>query len=223
MISEENQTIAIGPSLDYKKIVNKVIEFLDAKVDYFPAYLKNSIEIRSNEKAINGCLATYLNGCSFNSAAIETFRFYFEKDTQVEKSNYEPDFGVMFANQTNRGKVFFHIECKRLPARDRKHEQEYVHGKLGGIQRFKDGNHGSNFLYSAMIGYVEEGSFQSWYNNINSWIDELIEQDPSFWNVSDKLIPRFKMDFRRFVSSHKRRNREDFIQLYHFWITIPKH
>lgn len=220
MISEENRTIAFGSGLDYKKIIDKVIDFLDEKIDDFPAYIKNSEEIRINEKAINSCLATYLNQIAVDSVTIESFRFYFDKDTQIEETNYEPDLGVMLANQTRREKVFFHIECKRLPARDKQHEQEYVHGKLGGIQRFKNGNHGSDFLSSAMIGYVQEGTFEFWFTVINSWIDSLGEQDSSFWSTSDKLVPRFKMDFRRCISNHLRRNRTECIQLYHYWIII---
>ena len=222
MISKENRAIAVGTfRLDYKKILNKVVYFLDQKIDGFPQYLKNSEYVSTNEKALNSCLTTYLNFMSGSYDSIETFRFYFDKDTQVEGSNHEPDLGVMLANQKGRGKAFFHIECKRLPDRDKQHEQEYVHGKLGGIQRFKEGKHGSDFSHSAMVGYIEKETCDHWFSQINSWISTLINQDSTFWNKSDYLSPRVIGNNEKHISNHIRRNSTSSIQLYHYWVLIP--
>jgi hypothetical protein len=219
MISKQNRTIALGERrLDYKQIILKVINFLDVNIYNFPEYYKHSFKVRENEKAINSCLGTFLNNIHQND--IETFRFYFDKDTQVEDSNHEPDFGVMLAGEKGRSKAFFHIECKRLPARDKQNEKEYVEGELGGIQRFKKGNHGSDFEYSAIVGYIEKESNQYWFSLINSWIKALIFGQPNFWKECDILIPVNEDKFDRYISNNFRYNKQNNIQLHHYWISI---
>lgn len=221
MISKVNRTIAFGSSrLDYHKIVVNVVNFLDGNIVNFPQYLTNSDSIKGNEKGINSCLVTYLNILPQNHDLIDLFRFYFDKDTQVEGSNHEPDLGVMLANQIGRGKAFFHIECKRLPSRDKKHEQEYVHGALGGIQRFKEGYHGSTFSDSAMVGYVEKETKDYWFTKINQWIDEQSINNPNFWHCSEKLNFRFSESYDKLISTHKRKNLKENINLFHYLVLI---
>jgi len=218
-----DRTIALGDKrLDYKIIVGKVIDFLDHTVDGFPQFLSNSKFDEENEKRINEMLATYLNNCTTDFFYIDTFRFSFIKDTSIESSNYNPDIGVMLGNKmASTTNSFFHIECKRLPARKKTVEREYVQGKLGGIQRFKEGNHGKGLKYSAMIGYVQSNSFEYWYLNINSWIEELIPSENTLnWSASDKLTPNIEGSFHRLSSLHQRINNPDPIKLLHYWISV---
>lgn len=218
-----DRTIAIGDKrLDYKIIVYKVIDFLDHNIDGFPQFLSNSGFDEENEKRINEMLATYLNNCTTDFFYIDIFRFSFNKDTTIKSSNYNPDIGVMLGNKiVSSTNSFFHIECKRLPARDEKAEREYVQGKLGGIQRFKEGNHGGALKYSAMIGYVQSNTLEHWYLNINSWIDELITSENILnWNANDKLSPNIEGSFLRFSSLHQRINDPEPIKLFHYWISV---
>jgi len=218
-----DRTIAIGDKrLDYKIIVGKVIDFLDHTVDGFPQFLSNSKFDEENEKRINEMLATYLNNCTTDFFYIDIFRFSFIKDTSIESSNYNPDIGVMLGNKmASTTSSFFHIECKRLPARDKMAEREYVQGKLGGIQRFKEENHGEGLKYSAMVGYVQSNSFEYWYLNINTWIEELIPSENVLnWSTSDKLIPNIEGNFHRFYSFHKRIHDPYPIKLLHYWISV---
>jgi len=217
-----DRTIAVGDKrLDYKIIVYKVIDFLDQTVDSFPQYLINSNFSGKNEKDINQMLATYLNNCTADFFCIDTFRFSFIKDTSIESSNYNPDIGVMLGTKmSSTTNSFFHIECKRLPARTG-HEREYVQGKLGGIQRFKEGNHGKGLNYSAMVGYIQSGTIEEWHEKVNSWIDELIQTDKKLnWINEDKIIPRLFGDFQKYTSLHTRLNHFDQIKLYHYWVDI---
>jgi hypothetical protein len=226
MISKNiDRTIAVGGKrLDYKAIVYKVVDFLDQTIDCFPQYLINSNFSGKNEKDYNQMLATYFNNCAVDFLGVDTFRFSFIKDTSIESSNYNPDIGVMLGNKmSSTTNSFFHIECKRLPARDKKAEREYVQGKLGGIQRFKEGNHGKGLDYSAMIGYVQSEPIEVWYERVNSWIDELIAfPNNLLWTIGDKLS--FKQfvgaGCQKFESSHQRQNHNVPIILYHYWISI---
>lgn len=221
MISKEVRTIALGEKrLDYKQIILKVISFLDVNIYNFPEYYKNSYNVRENEKGINSCLGTFLNNIPQQENEIETFRFYFDKDTQSEESNHEPDFGVMLAGEKGRSKAFFHIECKRLPARDKQHEKEYVEGELGGIQRFKKGHHGTNLKYSAIIGYIEKESPEYWLALVNGWIKYLISIQPDLWKECDLLIPMHEPKLSKYISTNFRSTNPQKIQLYHYWISI---
>lgn len=220
-----DRIIAVGEKrLDYKPIVYKVVDFLDQTIDSFPQYLINSNFSGKNEKDINQMLATYLNNCSVDFFNIDTFRFSFIKDASLESSNYNPDIGVMLGNKlSSTTNSFFHIECKRLPARDKNAEREYVQGKLGGIQRFKEGNHGKGLDYSAMIGYVQSESIEVWYERVNSWINELIAlPNDLLWTIEDKLsIKQFVgAGCQKLESSHQRQNHSVPIILYHYWISI---
>ncbi|MBN2747738.1 MAG: hypothetical protein JXR34_13510 [Bacteroidales bacterium] len=216
-----DRTIAIGDKrLDYKTIVYKVVDFLDHTIDGFPQYLSDSGFNEEIEKRINEMLATYLNNCTTDFFDIDTFRFSFIKDTSIESSNYNPDIGVMLGNKmASTTNSFFHIECKRLPARSG-HEREYVQGKQGGIQRFKEGNHGKGLNYSAMVGYVQSGSVNEWLEKINSWVDELnrIIRDLS-WVNEDKLKLRSRSNQHFFISTHSRKKSKPIV-LYHYWVEI---
>jgi hypothetical protein len=216
------RTIAIGDKrLDYKKIIFKVIEFLDEHIEGYPKYLSNSNADDGNEKLLNQILVAYLNMVSSSCFAIETFKFYFDKDTSLEGSAYNPDIGVMLSNRFGMSKYsFFHIECKRLPARAG-HEREYVQGKLGGIQRFKEGYHGKGLDYSAMVGYVQTGTFETWYKDINSWVNELIQSENKIhWQNEDKIIPRSIESYQKYTSSHTRLQHVKPIELYHYWVRV---
>jgi hypothetical protein len=220
MISKKVRTIAIGTSrLDYKKIVFKVLDFLDRHIDNFQTYSQDSKYVNNNEKSINSKLVIYFNNIAIDDEAIDVFRFHFDKDTPLKESNHTPDIGVLLANKNSSSDAFFHIECKRLPAR-KQHDQEYVHGKLGGIQRFKEGKHGSDFNYSAMVGFIEKENFEYWFFKINVWIDELIKNKICFWHEADKLAPVPFKNYRRHISNHSRGNKSNCIQLYHYWIYL---
>lgn len=217
-----DRTIAVGSArLDSEKIILKVLDFLDKNINGFPQFLLNSCFDEENEKAINQMLTTYLNNITVDYFVVDTFRFCFIKDTSIKKSQFNPDIGVMLGNKIEATtSAFFHIECKRLPAR-KGFEREYVQGNLGGIQRFKEGNHGGGLKYSAMIGYVQSNTLEHWYLNVNSWIYELITSDNLLnWNIDDKLSPDIEGNFQRFSSLHKRKNDPEPIKLFHYWISI---
>jgi len=126
--------------------------------------------------------------------------------------------------------LLFPIECKRLPMpspNDKKRdEREYVinaYGSTGGIQRFKEGNHGAAHDFAGMIGYVQDATgFRKWFQTINSWIDELVSQSDKDWSEDDQLTQLTEDTESRTCqcrSNHERAGRNP-IELWHAWVNL---
>ncbi|MBI5212569.1 MAG: hypothetical protein HY957_04265 [Nitrospirae bacterium] len=124
------------------------------------------------------------------------------------------------------------IEGKRLPAPSSDREKEYVTGgedeTSGGIQRFKLGLHGASLNTVAMVGYIQKQTARHWYNQVNTWISELVggtNQDSCTWNETEKLM-LLEEDVQKGISSsrsvHIRSNRVSSrkIMIHHLWIAI---
>ncbi|HBG26748.1 MAG: hypothetical protein A2Y10_00790 [Planctomycetes bacterium GWF2_41_51] len=124
------------------------------------------------------------------------------------------------------------FECKRLPAPEIKREKEYVSGKdpnkiSGGIQRFKLGHHGAKHDLAAMIGYVQDESFNHWQDKINEWILELVKNpigDSCNWNPTE-ILNMAKEDTSigavHYLSTHKRNGTvESEIEIHHLWVMM---
>lgn len=119
------------------------------------------------------------------------------------------------------------IECKRLPTpKDKgRDEREYVisqYASTGGIQRFKDGHHGSAHIHGAMIGYVQEGTTLLWYGRVAKWITDLAEDGASGWRAEDQIhLESDDRTLRLAVlrSSHERQ-RLPSIEIRHLWLEM---
>ena len=120
------------------------------------------------------------------------------------------------------------IECKRLPTPKgkRRDEREYVihrSGSTGGIQRFKEGNHGAIHHVGGMIGYVQQDTVPIWSTRIGLWISELAAAGEAGWSADDQLQPDHDDTPNRittFRSSHERKNDLPRIELRHIWISM---
>lgn len=120
------------------------------------------------------------------------------------------------------------IECKRLPtpADNKRDEREYVihRGRsTGGIQRFKDGNHGAVHRVGGIIGYLQAESASAWSARIGSWISELAEDGATGWSADDLLHPEWDDSANQvatFRSSHERKKGLPRIELRHVWVNM---
>jgi hypothetical protein len=120
------------------------------------------------------------------------------------------------------------IECKRLPTpkdSDRDEREYVIHrsGSTGGIQRFKEGNHGAVHRVGGMIGYLQADSAPAWSSRISSWISELAKNGEAGWSADDLLQPERDDTANRiatFRSSHERKNGLPQIELRHVWISM---
>ena len=120
------------------------------------------------------------------------------------------------------------IECKRLPTpkdKDRDEREYVIHrsGSTGGIQRFKEGNHGAVHRVGGMIGYVQQDTVPIWSTRIGSWISESAAAGEAGWSADDQLQPDRDDTSNRittFRSSHERMNDLPRIELRHIWISM---
>src|SRR5690606_23951717 len=121
-------------------------------------------------------------------------KFLFRKDDERKGTNFKPDIGVTIWNvqrQNVQIDSFFQIECKRLPVPNvskSRSEKEYVIGleeNTGGIERFKNGKHGSHLQESGIIGFIQNGTFDEWYTSINAWVKLEVDNQTKSWTGQD--------------------------------------
>jgi hypothetical protein len=84
------------------------------------------------------------------------------------------------------------IECKRLPipedrARDKREYLFSAKSSTGGVQRFKAGHHGASHDKGVMIGYIQKHDIAFWKEQIQSWLQELVDQAIQGWSLEDSL------------------------------------
>lgn len=119
--------------------------------------------------------------------------------------------------------LIFVIEAKSLPTpsgtkQKPRSDHEYVYGKGGGIQRFKDGWHGVDnqdrtFSECGMIAYVKENDFDFWFEKINHWVLD------AGWVASEQL-EKVTIDKTAILSSNHSRQDNSMIRLHHFWVKV---
>jgi len=186
---------------NYGKIVS-LLKFLELYLPDFPVKMK--LVRNTDERIINQKLLRYFSGQN------SLFIFIPENLDERGENISKPDFGVyekIKVADYNQQR-FFDIECKRLyhPTKSK----QYVSGKTGGIQRFKENKHGVDLPYSAMIGYVEIEDFNFWYKKVNSWIS--IKKEHLKFIESNKIA--------KLKSIHERNIEKTKIELIHFWLNI---
>lgn len=146
----------------------------------------------------------------------------------------KPDEKCVFAaREYTKYDTVLAIECKRLPAPARDREREYVSGGdkiTGGIQRFKLSEHGAGLPVAVMVGYIQSGAAQAWFEKINRWIVELIGTrtgDGLLWD-RDETVGSIRNDRRKATargrSSHPRvgKNAMQYepVQIEHLWVEM---
>lgn len=220
MLSDKREDIVFGTErLGLEKIINCIVNFINNHISEFPQWLMNSdIEFLSKEDTLNFNLSKFLNTkYKYDSSTNSDFNMLLSFTNQPTQpyNNYKPDIEVSLCDDNRTSSSIFYIECKRLPAR-KGYNREYVEGKCGGIQRFKENNHGKELSHSAMVAYIQRYTINEWITKINSWIEKLIRSNNnSFWNEQDKIIEQNN----RFISKNSRIDNTP-ITLYHFWIDL---
>ena len=219
-----------------KCIENNLPEFIDEQ-------LQNPI---ANEDGLTQRLVNHLS-FRLNGG----YPFYFDKENMEDESKgnsskvdlavYTRERIVVKTRVYSPKNRFFAVEAKRLGLSG-KREKEYLVGhwesenqqkyrESGGIERFKKYIHGKNLLCSGIIGYVQKQNFNHWRSQINSWIDNLIQnpREASIpWSEDDKLISEASSHQR--VAKHTSTNSRfdaannmtpiEPVTLYHLWIDL---
>jgi len=157
--------------------------------------------------------------------AVPEYRDFYTRGANPVK---RVDIAFVSSEQGALKNKFYAVEAKRLPTGTGKREKEYVYGffssgsSLGGIQRFKTGDHGFGLSKSALLGYVEANDFSYWYNVINQWIVDKAKECPEEWRNEEQLH-EFEVDSTHSysISRSVAYRLDDSIALFHLWIKIP--
>jgi len=221
---KDNNPIVNKPNPSYKKgsIIEKLIAFLDETLLIFQK--ENKGEINTPEKDLNQKLSLTLE----KHSRIKDVGFLFQQETiqkQSNKHNRSVDIGV-FSLYGDLTTPIYTIEAKRLTTTlPNNRKKEYIIGEnnaklTGGIERFKNNLHGVNLNKSSIVGYVQREDNKYWFDKINKWIKELI--DNVFWKKADLLRNTCGFnDIRlaKFISINER-NDNSIITLTHYFINL---
>ena len=198
--------------LEPNNLVADLLEYLEGQLPTF-THSKEFVDIlavKKNENQHSTAFCTYMTNQCFS-------RFYFARENS-QKGSRTIDIGVYFGST-----LIFTIEAKILPTpkgtkSNPRNDHEYVYGKGGGIQRFKDGNHGldlKNNLFPevGLIGYIKDEDFNYWLKKVNLWISN------ANWDNSEHLEIIYFKAIAKLRSKHPRKNKSE-VLLHHFWIEV---
>jgi hypothetical protein len=215
-------------SLPLDQTTKAILRFLEIwfpsfQVEYLEQFSKLSSEDKKKmkkEDRISESLHLYL----LTKAKATNLLFQFKEKKGV-------DFLISIEPMTMPSKPIFMIEAKRLPSSN--NGKQYVMGTLGhsadGIERFKCEQDGFIFNRShcAMVAYIQQNTFEYWFERINRWLSELIVDNKNYdgfdWEESDKLVklPSETNNVAMFASNHSRKTL-DRLTIRHFWMNMQK-
>ncbi|MCW5669390.1 MAG: hypothetical protein KIT86_06990 [Hydrogenophaga sp.] len=191
---------------------------------------------RTSETPLTSQLCAHLNSAARKTAGVDYLQFRSEEADEMQPSRKidmvaapAVDALVVEGRTYSDFETILPIECKRLPTpsgtgRD---EREYVitkAGASGGIQRYKEGKHGSTHERAALIAYVQSQTFEHWQNMIEGWIRELHMAGSPGWTSADALTTE-RNDVTAGIAVHESvHTRGDLpaIRLRHMWISMQR-
>ena len=134
----------------------------------------------------------------------------------------------------------FDIEVKILPTpncskKKDDRSREYVVGSWnkkdiankthkGGVERFKEEHHSANLNQAALLALIKDNDFPYWQNNVNIWIQNLIDNPitshQSSWCNSDKIsLTKSNMLISEYQSLHSRVTKDP-IKIQHLFLKL---
>lgn len=213
--------------------LHRIIDFIK---DQLPYWRDCPDRPRAAAEAIlTSQLCAFLNSAAHHTSGWDMLQFRVEETDEVERGR-KIDLVAAPCDATIwvEGRRFTHfntlvpIECKRLPTpvrRDRD-PREYVissHSSTGGIQRFKNNQHGAQHSLGAMIGYIQAETGHFWSDRIDSWISDLVGSGEPGWSDDDRLrLEHEDVGSRTFSlrSRHIRAGTATEIHLRHIWVEV---
>lgn len=215
----------LGPSQHAQ--FDMVVEFLKK---YLPQFAENVLNTDTlNENGLNSRLSRFIT----NAASQEIFFAERERMEDETRGNSPAvDIGI-YLKVDDVGidpPLITGFEGKRLTSKlSSKRRREYVIGhekdgkriQCGGIERYKLAIHGGKLNHAGMIGYLQDGTPDSWEEKVNAWIFELCSQpsDGPAWSEREKLMPQKNNGRVAAYSSIVERN-DSSLHLTHLWIDL---
>ncbi len=202
--------------LEPNSVVEDLVALIDSKIGDFTSSdsFTNILKKKKNENQHSEAFCNFMN---LQSRHQNITLISFSREVP-QKGSRTIDIGVYLGSI-----LIYTIEAKLLPTpkgskSSPRNEHEYVYGKGGGIQRFKNNQHGidhdENLLVeNGLIAFVKENNFDFWFNKINQWILD------ATWDEDEKLE---KIYFHSTAKLHSKHIREDksYVSLHHFWVYV---
>lgn len=186
---------------DMRTASDTAIVLVLEEIRRFRSELRRQTQSSPNERALTEVLVLHLNGCQKNSGQ----SFVFQSESMENRScgnSPAVDIGVFWklpGRSSREWPRVSAIEAKRLDSSmPTERRQEYVighqekdrHVPCGGMERYKNGIHGSDLKRAAMLlGYVQTDDFPTWWHRINGWIADLAKETAHVppWAESEQL------------------------------------
>jgi hypothetical protein len=215
------QNIAKGASTIH--YVDRLLFFLEKYLPDFPTH--RILLATESENALTEALWQYLNyKRRFNPENTE-YPFIFQTEASQKKPEQKGhakriDIGVHLYTENANMEIIYCMEAKKLPTdkENGNRAKEYVAGKGGAIERFKNEAHGLDgegalLARNGIIAYVTEHDFQHWFVLINDWITE------ATWLPTEQLQMNYFNDIGKLTSLHPRSSGAN-LELTHFWVKL---
>ena len=185
-----------------------------------------------NENALTNELCKQLEGNKPDASPW----FFHHQNIENETVNTSTDFAAFPKYEGYYDYALIVFEAKRLSSSlPKKREREYVIGEYdtygrqltnsGGIERFKNERHGADVDVAGIIGYIQTGSFDEWFEKINGWIQDEIESshDKSLtWKIYDKLKKQQVAGRYAIFKSASSRRTKNKINFRHLWVDLKE-
>lgn len=208
----------IPPGTSTSEYTAKLISFLEQYLPSFPK--EKTLDKTQNENDLTEELYKFLT----RKSMLKGLSFVFQPEKSQKKPNQKGhskrmDIAARINTLDIDMEVIYCIEAKKLPT-DKTggpREKEYVAGKGGAIERFKNEVHGlddqGNLLTSnGIVAYVTDKSFKEWHQDINAWIDAI-------WSTNERLKQEYDTPIGKYTSKHLRVSGAQ-LELTHFWVKI---
>lgn len=201
--------------------VDKLILFLEK---YLPDFTRErSVTKSQNENDLTEQLYLHLTWkTKFNVENVQ-YDYVFQPEKPQKKSDQKGhskrmDIAARLNTIDANLEVIYCLEAKKLPTPGSGREKEYVCGKGGAIDRFKNELHGlddaGNLIENnGIIAYVTEQNLSYWLIQTNQWVSD------AGWGDLEKLTMNYFSDIGKLTSKHQRISGAP-LNLTHFWIQI---
>ena len=206
-------------SVRINKEIEHILSFVDKHISDFPAYYKQYNE-SIMENWITNLLVRHFNLCNSENGGYVPYEF--SKNPPQSKSNKETDIGVYINTRNSKPIPIIEFEAKRFS--ENSSNEQYVYGSRGGIERFKRGQHSAHLKVCGMFAYVQSRTIAEWFKKVNGWIINQSQNntDSSIYWSDNELLSKSSMfiSVEKFKSTHSRKQSNDSILLWHYFIDL---